>query len=148
VLLWITVQQVRGITDRRFSTTYQSHPQGSRIQKKACNTNMGLHREECGQWKCLSTMVSANRVIASGWMEASVVVFLLRYSAGLWLPLSYCFVVDYHLLNQYFPSSHFTHVSVLLCLSILLSWSVSAQLHWLPHSPPSNHLLLQRCENY
>ena len=32
-------------------------------------------------------MVSANRVVASGWMEASVVVFLLCYSAGLRLPL-------------------------------------------------------------
>jgi len=63
-------------------------------------------------------MVSANRVVASGWMEASVVVFLLCYSAGLRLPLSYCFVVDYHLLIQYFPSSHFAHVSVLLYLSI------------------------------
>ena len=63
-------------------------------------------------------MVSGNRVVASGWMEESVVVFLLCYSAGLQLPLSYCFVVDYNLLIQYFPSSHFAHVSVLLCLSI------------------------------
>jgi len=63
-------------------------------------------------------MVPANRVVASGWMEASVVVFLLCYSPGLRLPLSYCFVVDCHLLIQYFSSSHFAHVSVLLCLSI------------------------------
>jgi hypothetical protein len=47
-----------------------------------------------------------------------MVVFLLCYSVGLRLPLSYCFVVDYHLFIQYFPSSHFAHVSVLLCLSI------------------------------
>ena len=61
-------------------------------------------------------MVSANRVVVSGWMEASVVA--LCYSSGLQLPLSYCFVVDYHLLIQYFLSSHFSHVSVLLCISI------------------------------
>jgi hypothetical protein len=63
----------------------------------------GLHREQCGQ-------LSANRVVASGWMEECVLVFLLCYSAGLQLPLSYSFVVDYHSLIQYFPSSHFTHV--------------------------------------
>ena len=133
-------------TDQCFGTTYQFHPQGSRIQRKPIASIWGLYREECGQWKCLSTMVSANRAVASVWMEASVVVFLICYSAGLRLPLSYCFVVHYHLLIQYFPSSHFGHVSVLLCLSHMLeflqSWSVSVQLQWLPLSPLSNHLLL------
>ena len=41
-LLWITMLQVREVTDQHFRTTYQSHPQGSRIQKKACSTNTGF----------------------------------------------------------------------------------------------------------
>ena len=30
--------------------------------------------EKCGQMKSLSSMVSANRVVGSGWMEGNVVV--------------------------------------------------------------------------
>jgi len=33
-LFWVIMQQVVVISYRRFRTTYQSHPQGSRIQRK------------------------------------------------------------------------------------------------------------------
>ena len=38
-LFWIIMQQVAVISYQQFRTTYQSHPQGSRIRKKACSPN-------------------------------------------------------------------------------------------------------------
>jgi len=32
-----------------------------------------MYREECGWGKCLTSMVSANRDVASGWIDGSVV---------------------------------------------------------------------------
>jgi hypothetical protein len=73
------------------------------------------------------------------------VVFLPYNSAGLQLPPStICFRLSFiNLSLSFLPSTSL--VSVLLCLAshkseFLLSLSVSIQLHWLPHSPPSNHL--------
>jgi len=63
---------------------------------------------------------------------------------------SYRFVLDYPFINKilFFPSFHFAHVSVLLCLTItpvrspfiMEHLSLSLKLHWPPHSPPSKHL--------
>jgi len=68
-------------------------------------------------------------------------------SAGLQLPPSCCFVLDYRFINQilsFLPPTLlmrvFVCVSLSLRLEFLLSWSVSVQLHWLLHSPPSPRL--------
>ena len=60
---------------------------------------------------------------------------------------SYCFVLDYPFINQiisFLPPTLLTWVfacvSLSLRLEFLLSWSVSVQLHWLLHSPPSPRL--------
>ena len=45
-------------------------------------------------------------------------VFLPCNSAGLWLPPSYCFVLDYSFINQNCLYFHFAYVSVLLCLTL------------------------------
>jgi hypothetical protein len=75
------------------------------------------------------------------------VIFLPCKSAGLRLPPSYCFVLDYSLINQtlsFLPPTLFMWVfacvSLLHRLEFLLSWSVPHQLHWLLHSPPSQPL--------
>ena len=39
VVFWVNMQWVVVISYWRFGATYQSHPQGSRIKKKACCTN-------------------------------------------------------------------------------------------------------------
>jgi len=39
-LFWVVTQRVVAISYRRFGTTYRSHLQGSRIQKKACFPNI------------------------------------------------------------------------------------------------------------
>jgi len=39
VLFWVIMQWVVVISYRCFGATYRSHPQGSRIKKKACCTN-------------------------------------------------------------------------------------------------------------
>jgi len=35
-LFWVAMQRIVVISYQCFGTTYRSHPQGSRIQKKAC----------------------------------------------------------------------------------------------------------------
>jgi len=72
------------------------------------------------------------------------VIFLPCKSAGLQLPPSCCFVLDYPFINQilfFLPPTVlmwvFACVSLSLWLEFLLSWSVSVQLQWLVHSPPS-----------
>jgi len=41
-LFWVITQRELVISYRRFGTTYRSHNQGSRIQKKACYLNTGF----------------------------------------------------------------------------------------------------------
>ena len=38
-LFWVITQRIAVISYRRFGITYRSHPQGSRIQRKACSPN-------------------------------------------------------------------------------------------------------------
>jgi L-asparagine transporter-like permease len=73
-------------------------------------------------------------------------VYLPCYSTGLRLLLSYCFF--FRLFINPIPSFFLpTSLMWVFCVSLshrlefLWSRSLSLQLHWLPHSPPSNHLL-------
>ena len=61
------MQRVAVITYRRFRTTYRFPSQDSRIQKKACSPNTEFIYGRVWVVKSLSSMVSANRVDASGW---------------------------------------------------------------------------------
>jgi len=42
-------------------------------KRKPVAPKWSMYREECGREKCLSSMVSANRTVASGWIGGSVV---------------------------------------------------------------------------
>jgi len=68
------MQRVVLISYRRYGTTYQSHPQGSRIQQKACTPKTEFIKGRVWAVKSLSRMVSNNKVVASGWMKGCVVV--------------------------------------------------------------------------
>jgi len=46
-LFWVITQQVVVISYRYFGTTYQSHPQGSRIKRKPVVPVQSLYREKC-----------------------------------------------------------------------------------------------------
>jgi hypothetical protein len=62
------------IAYHHFGINYQSHPLGSRIQKIACSPNTDFIWGRVWEVKSHSSVVSASRVDASGWMEGSVVV--------------------------------------------------------------------------
>ena len=68
-------------------------------------------------------------------------VFVPCNSTGLWVPPSYCFVLDYTFINL-IPSSLPPTVLmwVFSCLTITQVRIPSAQLHWQPCSPPFNPL--------
>ena len=65
-LFWVITQQVVVICYRRFGTC-QSNPQGSRIKNKASWQNKVFLQVGVRAVKTLNIMVSANRVVASGW---------------------------------------------------------------------------------
>ena len=51
MLFLVITQQVEVISYRRFGTTCQSHPQGSRKKIKSVGPTRCSSREECGRWK-------------------------------------------------------------------------------------------------
>ena len=76
-------------------------------------------------------------------------VFLPCSRGGPQLPPSYCFVLNYPLINQifhfsFFPSSHFAQVSALLCLVIRLLGISSIT----KRPPPSLSLSLSSCTDH
>jgi len=74
-------------------------------------------------------------------IPATHVVFLSCYSWAL-TPPSYCFVLDYLFISQII--SFLPSILLLWTFSCVLLWHrlefLQSQLHWLPYSPPSNHL--------
>jgi len=67
VVFWVITQQVVVISYEQFGTIYYSHLQGSRIQKKACCPDTDFIQGRGLGGESLSSMVSANRIDASGW---------------------------------------------------------------------------------
>ena len=68
------MQRVVVIYYGRFDTTYRFHPHGSGIQKKVCSPNRDFIWRRAWVAQSLSSVLSANSVDVSGWMEGCVVV--------------------------------------------------------------------------
>ena len=66
-LLWVITQRVVAVSYRRFDTTYRSCPVGSIIQKKTCRPITEFIYGGVLEVGSFSSVMSANRVDASGW---------------------------------------------------------------------------------
>ena len=120
------------------------------------------HKRETYIWKvkflhiCSSLQSASSPICPCSLLHYSVwclpavhMIFLPCKSAGLQLPPSYGFVLDYPFINeilsfllptllmQVFPCVLLSHR-----LEFLLSHSISVQPHWLLHSPPSQRLAM------
>jgi hypothetical protein len=131
------------ISYRRFGTTYQPHPQSYRIKKKACRPNRELIQVRVWAVKSLSCMLSANMLVASGWMEGRLLQLEGDREREALL-LLFCFIL-------LFITIYFTGFNLfVLCSSFLSTSSLTLSLHFTPpYSPmyPALHLVYLQCSS-
>ena len=100
MLFWVITQQVVAISYRRFGTTCQSYPEGSRIKIKPIGPTRCSSWEECGRWKLSIAWCQPIGLLQVVWLEGSLVVSPVREREGLSSSFLFYFVIYYHLLYR------------------------------------------------